>query len=321
MMSTVRCVPTMLLAVLALARIALAGGSISNGEYAVLVNDDGVLIGAPFQGLVTVDALPVTLAGRFAEWYGLSFDDASGHFEAVGSGNAIDWSGRAPVERVSFRSGSNAAVAVTRVGNLEIETSYTFDATGPYLIASVTFVNLGASYLTNFFYSREWFQRGQVGWSFPYDYVSGRQVPSEICRRLWMLDDIAPGESVGVGLSYQPDDPGTSHAVDVPLELWQNADWPTGLPIGSTNGISWGDYDGDGWIDMFACQSANLWRNIGGTTWVKAADLDSILPNASYRYGSSFGDYNNDGLADIGTEPRNSGGDSCFHLLENLGGG
>ena len=111
-------------------------------------------------------------------------------------------------------------------------------------------------------------------------------------------------------------------SVEVPLSLFTNPDWPNGLDFGSATGISFGDYDADGWIDIFAFASAHLWRNVDGTTWVLAADLDSVLPSAVQRYGSSFGDYNNDGLPDIGTEPRNSGvEDDCFHLLKNLGGG
>jgi len=47
-----------------------------------------------------------------------------------------------------------------------------------------------------------------------------------------------------------------------------------------------------------------------------------VLPDTNRRYGSSFGDYDLDGLPDIGTEPRDGfGGDECFHLAHNLGAG
>jgi len=114
---------------------------------------------------------------------------------------------------------------------------------------------------------------------------------------------------------------------EVPLALWTDATWPDGLPIGETNGISWGDFDADGYIDLFACQSGHLWRNLAGASWELAADLDSVLPAAAARYGASFGDYDGDGLPDIGTEPRGGAlgggepGDKKLHLLNNLGGG
>ena len=85
-------------------------------------------------------------------------------------------------------------------------------------------------------------------------------------------------------------------ADDVPLSLWTHADYPSGLPIGWTNGVSWGDYDADGYVDIFACESGNLWRNVNGETWELAANLDGMLPVTALRYGASFGDYNNDGL-------------------------
>ena len=111
-------------------------------------------------------------------------------------------------------------------------------------------------------------------------------------------------------------------ADEVPLSLWTDASHPTGLDLGAANGLSWGDYDADGYVDLFACQSGNLWKNIGGTTWVLAANLADLLPPATLRYGSSFGDYDNDGLPDIATAPRKDGdGDLELHLLKNLGGG
>lgn len=109
--------------------------------------------------------------------------------------------------------------------------------------------------------------------------------------------------------------------VDVPLSLWTSASHPSGVALGDALGISWGDYDRDGFVDLFACYSGNLWRNVGGVDWELVADLDDVLPSAYARYGSSFGDYNNDGLPDIGTEPREIHGDVNLNLLENLGGG
>ena len=102
---------------------------------------------------------------------------------------------------------------------------------------------------------------------------------------------------------------------DVPLELWTNTTWPNGLPVGGTNGVSWGDYDADGWPDFFAARSGRLWHNLEGQDW----EVMSIIPGAT-RYGSSFGDYNQDGLPDIATAPRVASGE-LMKLLKNLGNG
>jgi MYXO-CTERM domain-containing protein len=108
--------------------------------------------------------------------------------------------------------------------------------------------------------------------------------------------------------------------VDVPLRLWVHSpDFPGGLNFGATNGVSFGDYDSDGWVDVFAYASGNLWRNLGGTTWV-VYNINSAFPSTESqydRYGSAFGDFNNDGFPDIATEPRFG---SCTWVIENVGG-
>ena len=115
-----------------------------------------------------------------------------------------------------------------------------------------------------------------------------------------------------------------AQTVDVPLALWTHPSFPTGLDFGAGNGVSWGDYDRDGWVDGFCLLSAQLWRNLNGVSWQLVGDFDQqptqlLVP--SWRYGSSFGDYDNDGLPDLALEPRGSSADTCFHLLHNLGGG
>ncbi len=103
---------------------------------------------------------------------------------------------------------------------------------------------------------------------------------------------------------------------DVPLSLWTSSAYPQGLDFGDTMGISFGDYDGDGDIDVFACWSGNLWRNVAGMDWQLAGNLATLVPPTERRYGASFGDYDNDGLLDIATAPRiPAWGDDRMHLL------
>ena len=106
-----------------------------------------------------------------------------------------------------------------------------------------------------------------------------------------------------------------------PFQLWTSSQFPTGINFGEAVGMSLGDWNADGWTDVFAFSSAHLWKNEGGQGWSLIADLDSILPYAAVRYGAAFGDFNADGLPDIATEPRKGQGDSCLHILRNEGGG
>ena len=45
-----------------------------------------------------------------------------------------------------------------------------------------------------------------------------------------------------------------ARADEVPLSLWHDESHPAGLDVGAANGVSWGDYDADGWVDLFACR-------------------------------------------------------------------
>jgi hypothetical protein len=111
-------------------------------------------------------------------------------------------------------------------------------------------------------------------------------------------------------------------SADVPLSLWTSASYPNGLDLGGTVGVSFGDYDGDGFVDIFAGWSGNLWRNEFGAGWAPAVNLQNLMPPTQLRYGSSFGDFDNDGLPDIAIAPRVAAlGDDRLHLLHNLGGG
>lgn len=104
---------------------------------------------------------------------------------------------------------------------------------------------------------------------------------------------------------------------DVPLALWTNPDFPGGLDFGLTNGISFGDYDRDGWIDVYAAHGRLLWQNVDGRSWL-AYDLSALSTPGVRYYGSSFGDFNNDGYPDLILESRRF--TACAYILENRGG-
>ena len=104
-------------------------------------------------------------------------------------------------------------------------------------------------------------------------------------------------------------------AQDVPLELWTNTTWPGGLVLIGTGACAWSDVDGDGWVDFVGARGGQLWRNLGGVDWELIPDI--LRPGV--RYGSSIGDYNNDGLLDFATEPRAITNEIMF-LMKNLDG-
>ena len=115
---------------------------------------------------------------------------------------------------------------------------------------------------------------------------------------------------------------GVAESAEVPLSLFTSASYPGGVNFGGTMGISFGDYDGDGFTDVVTGWTGLLWRNVGGADWQFAADLSNVMPLSERRYGFSFGDYDNDGRPDIAASPRvPAWGDDRMHLLHNVGGG
>ncbi|MBR9847387.1 MAG: T9SS type A sorting domain-containing protein [Algicola sp.] len=69
-------------------------------------------------------------------------------------------------------------------------------------------------------------------------------------------------------------------------------------------GASWGDYDKDGFLDVFltyrsGSESNRLYHNNGDGTFSNVSNAAGISGNGQYTFCASFFDYNNDGWQDI----------------------
>lgn len=312
-----------LVAGVSLARVGTGQTAVLQGPaFAVTVTEKGVLWQGPPPGLENIDGPIVHLPRDLTEWAGYRFEDSSGLVEGVAVGREPDHAGRRPVRLESFTVAGDRATTVCSLGPLEITTGFWFHGDPDAVMVAVTLRNRGSERLRGLFYSREWRVAAGAGYSFPDEYPMLGALPDDVVRMVWMLDDIMPGRAASRLFSFRPpqSQPAQLIVSEVPLEYWVTPTFPLGLPIGCTNGVSFYDYDRDGFPDLLAPWSGELWRNLGGANWQLVADIDSVIP-AAYRYGAVFGDYDKDGLADIATEPRTFGVDSCMHLLRNLGGG
>jgi hypothetical protein len=73
------------------------------------------------------------------------------------------------------------------------------------------------------------------------------------------------------------------------------------LKAGNSQGGSWGDYDNDGWLDLFVSRVNEpnlLYHNQGGGAFV-AVTNGAIVHDVSAGQGTSWGDYDNDGYLDL----------------------
>jgi enediyne biosynthesis protein E4 len=74
---------------------------------------------------------------------------------------------------------------------------------------------------------------------------------------------------------------------------------------GSSIGPAWGDYDNDGWIDLFVANRERrknfLYHNNGDSTFTKitAGQIVNEPANLSDSFGAAWGDYDNDGFLDL----------------------
>jgi hypothetical protein len=88
---------------------------------------------------------------------------------------------------------------------------------------------------------------------------------------------------------------------------------------GASFGCTWGDYDNDGWLDLFVANAGSqndfLYHNNGNGTFTKV--LDSVVVNdRAIGLATAWGDYDNDGFLDLFV----GGNDSARHLLYHNNG-
>ncbi|MFO1487815.1 MAG: LamG-like jellyroll fold domain-containing protein [Verrucomicrobiota bacterium] len=88
---------------------------------------------------------------------------------------------------------------------------------------------------------------------------------------------------------------------------------PSGFPSVAYGSAAWGDYDNDGWLDLAVSGSTNvtvsgavgrLYRNNGNGTFTS---IQAALP-AAWNSSLAWGDYNNDGRADLLISGASTGG-------------
>jgi ASPIC and UnbV/FG-GAP-like repeat len=85
---------------------------------------------------------------------------------------------------------------------------------------------------------------------------------------------------------------------------------------GASAGCKWGDYDNDGWLDLFVAnrfgQNNFLYHNNGDGTFTKITS-GSLVNDGGDSWAGAWGDYDNDGFLDLFVGNINGGANFLYH--------
>ncbi len=293
-----------------------------HGHDRVRLNDRGVLLGASGMARRPECLADAVIGESLHAWIGVVFTRAGRRVSCVIPGDAVDYGGRLVATRRSFTATADRALAVHEFDGVEIRIEHWWQPLAEALVSSVTLVNRTTGDVTDPIVAFEWQLPGTVGSTWPPEFAAELPPPpSDVHRAGFMPNNLRPGDEQGAGLAYLPLSPSARAAGDLPFRLWTNATWPDGVNFGLyLGGSSTGDYDRDGWSDIFITYAGELWRNLDGQDWQRTGDYNDEMGATEGRYGCAIADLDGDGLADIGSEPR-AWTTWCYDLLKNLGDG
>ncbi|MBN1137713.1 MAG: CRTAC1 family protein [Anaerolineae bacterium] len=128
--------------------------------------------------------------------------------------------------------------------------------------------------------------------------------------------DLYVANAGGTNVLFQRQDDGTFADVTAQMHV-------QGGP-GNSFGAAWGDYDNDGWLDLYVAQQGTnrLYRNLSGADFADVtAEAGAGGGNNRWSLGCAWGDYDNDGDLDLHMANATIAGyDSADLLLSHEGG-